>query len=766
MPVRVRGPDGIVIEFPDGTPNDTINTVMGQRQQEMDARSRAGNQQMGARPPQRQRNMPRSSNPQGARPGANGLNTDNRAYLSARVRRAEQQDFGGQQAPQGSLERGLNDFRNNTDFNSQMWRNLGVGDEISAGSAWVGQAGENLVRRAQGQPIETPANTAAQAALGYERDEHRRVAREQPILNTASTVASLPAFGGNPVMNAPRMNMFQAGGAAMALNAPFALGRQEGSFMERLPGAAQETAIVGGAGAALQGLANRFLAAPAANSAAQRVQEFDQAGVRPPLAAVQGRQGAPMAMAIAENPVGGNVRRNLQNSVDDVQAAAQSMVGRAGNAEPREIAGEMVQRGVRRFANGRNEPMPQQQRLNPATGRMMPATPRQVPTRDWSFGAKSSALYDDVFGRLAADEQAMIQGGVQNHLDTSATRGVLREIVNEVSGAQSRQAMSSPFISEMRQAIVTDARNRTLRFQDLRRWRTQVREAQRNDGLRQGMSNAQLQRIEAALTEDIYASARQIGGQAAHDLYTIDRWYRQTSNRINTALQPFDDASGGAQAFRRVIDLASQGGRQNTRQLVQLRQSLRPDEWRAVSASIMDELGNPSFGNATIMERDAFSLERFVTNVGRMSPEGRQALFGPQLAGELENLARVAGYLKQVRGFANHSHSGSSIQNVTTMGAVGGAVVTAATGNAAPLAMLASAGVLMRVTGEMLTNPAFVRWLTSPGSGGLKRQLAALATIASRDPAVAPLYTELVQSAADRSQAPASPQPQRTPELQ
>lgn len=761
MGVRVRGPDGIVIEFPNGTSNETINTVMGQRQQEMDARGRAGNQQMGARPSQRRRNMPRSNNPQGSRE-LGGLSADNRAYLSARIRRAEQQDFGGNNAPEGSLERGLNDFRNSTDFNSQMWRNLGVGDEISAGTAWLGQAGENALRRVRGQPIEIPANTAAQAALGYERDEQGRVAREQPILNAASVAASFPAFGGNPVANLPRVSMLEAGVGAAGINAPFALGRQDGSLEDRLPSAALETAIVAPASAGLQGLANRFLRSPATNTTAQRATEFEQAGVRAPLAAVQGRQGAPMAMAVAENPVGGNVRRNLQNSVDDVQAAAQGMVQRAGNAEPREIAGEVVQRGVRRFANGRNEPMPQQQRMNPATGRMGPATPRQVPTRDWSFGAKSSALYDDVFGRLAADEQAMLQGGVQQHLSTTATQQTLQRLTNRVSGEASREVMRSPMLSQIQQALADDAANGTLRFQDLRAWRTWVREAQRNDSLRQGMANAELQQLERALTEDIYASAMSIGGQAADDLRVIDRWYRQTSNRINTALQPFDDASGGAQAFRRVIDLASQGGRQNTRQLVQLRESLRPDEWRAVSASIMDELGNPSFGNATIMEPGAFSLERFVTNVGRMSAEGRQALFGPQLARELENLARVAGYLKQVRGFANHSHSGSSIQSVTTMGAVGGAVVTAATGNAAPLAMLAGAGVLMRVTGEMLTNPAFVRWLTSPGAGGLKRQLAALATIASRDPAVAPLYTELVQRVGDRSPAPEARQPERT----
>ena len=640
------------------------------------------------------------------------------------------------------------------EMNTQMFRNLGVTDDLAY---WA--------TRPQGRE-------QARAAQQYEQDRQQQVAREQPILNTASIVASIPATGGNPTAAAGRIGAVQAGAAAAGTNLPFAFARQDGNFQERLPGALQETAAVGALGATLQGAANRLLRPSLPNSAAARVQEFDQAGVRAPLAAIQGRGSAPMAMAISENPIGGNVRRNLQNSVDDVQNAYRGMVNRAGNAEPREIAGEMVQRGVRRFANGRNEPMPNQMRIDPATGRSVPATPRQIPTRDWSFGAKSESLYDDVFGRLARDEEQLLRGGVRNHLDTTATRDVLREIINDVSGTASRDAMSSPMINTIRRAIVSDARDGTLRFQDLRRWRTWVREAQADEGLRQGMSNAALQRIEGALTEDIYTSARQIGGQAAHDLHVTDRWYRQTMNRINTALEPFNTTSSGvptmegARSFRRVIDLASQGGRQNTRQLEQLRTSLRPDEWRSVSASIMDELGNPSFGNPNIMERGAFSLEHFVTNVGRMSDEGRRSLFGPQMAAELERLARVAGSLKAVRGFTNFSRSGSSIQNMSTFGLVGTAAVSAGTGNVAPMAGLIATGLAARITGEMLTNPAFVRWLTTPGGGGLRRQLALLATIAARDPAVAPLYADLAAHVTDRSRAPANQPAERSQSLQ
>ena len=741
MPVRVRGSDGIIIEFPDNTDPQTINSVMAQRHTEYEARSRAGNQQMGAQPqPQRPAGPQRSPQYQAEMQRRQSIRAP---YTDERWRREGVPEF---LLP---LARGVESFNRNGPAAAmgQMWRNMGVQDDLAY---W------------QNRPR---GRDAAQAAYDDTQQEQARVAREQPGVNTAANVASIPAFGGNPVAAGP-MSALRAGAGAAAINAPFALGRQEGNLPERLPGALQEEAMVGLFGAGLQGAANRFLRPPVANSTAARAQEFQAANVRAPLAAVQGRGNAPMAQAIAENPIGGNVRRNLQNSVDDVQREYTNMVGRAGTAEPREVAGEIVQRGVRRFANGRNEPMPNQTRANPASGQQVRATPRQIRTRDWSFGAKSNALYDDVFTRLARDEEAMIQGGIQGHLTTDATQETLQRLTNRVAGQASREVMRSPMLGQIDQALADDLANGTLRFQDLRAWRTWVREAQRNEGLRQGLGNAELQQLERALTTDIYASAMNIGGQAANDLRAIDRWYRVTNNRIQTALQPFDDASGGAQAFRRVIDLASQGGRQNTRQLMQLREALRPDEWRSVSASIMDELGNPNFGNPHIMEPGAFSLENFVRNVGRMSDEGRQALFGPQMARELENLARVAGYIKGVRAFANMSRSGSSLQNASTIAMGGGAVVAAATGNVAPLATLVGAGAAMRITGEMLTNPAFVRWLTTPSTGGLSRQLAALATIASKDPAVAPLYEQLAGLATDRSRAQSSPQPEGTAVLQ
>lgn len=548
----------------------------------------------------------------------------------------------------------------------------------------------------------------------------------------------------------------QAAGAGAAFSAPGALGRNpEQPLQQRLPNALTEIAGNAGLAAGAQGIANglpSLIRRPSQGN--QRAADFEAAGVRPTMAAVNGGTSAGVTKLIGENFLAGaGVRGRLQASIDDTAAAAGRLAAEAGDVAPREVVGEGIQAGVRNFAQNRNMP-------NPRPG----VEPRSVPVAEWSFPAKASALYDDVFERLAGDEAAMVGQVDGPLLSLTATERTLQSIRNRVSGPASREIMASPMIERMAQALAEDAGSGALRFQDLRQWRTWVREAQRNEGLRQGIDNAALQRLEGALTEDIYASAMLIGGRAADDLRVVDRWYRRNTQMINNALEPFNKG-GGVQAYRRMIDLASQGGRQNSRQLEQALRVLPRDTRRSMSATLIDELGNPSFGSPNVMEAGAFSVDRFVSNYARLSPEGRRALFG-DLTEQLDTLARVAGYQKGVEAMTNRSRSGVNVQNVST----GAGLLNPST--TVPTAALLGAGV---ITGEMLTNPAFVRWLTSaPRNGdraGMRRHLAEISRLAARDPALgavaaeyqAQLEGQQLSSEPASVGGPASRPPQREP---
>lgn len=562
----------------------------------------------------------------------------------------------------------------------------------------------------------------------------------------------------------------QGAGLAAGLTAPASLAAGQGNLQERLPQALLDTGGASLLGAGLP-LALRRRARPglpetpvdagsgshgataSASTPASRLEDFQTAGVRPTLAATVEGTPAGITKTIAENWLGGaTARAGLRRSLADTADRAREMASRVGQVQNPELAGEAVQAGVRRFAqDGTIEP--------PHLG-----DPRSIPTRDWSFPAKAEALYNRAFDQLERDERAMsghVEGPVVSVDNTLRTIG---EMGNAISGGESRDILGpNAFLRQMHEALQTDVSNHSLSFRDLRSWRTRLRDMMSDPGLRGDTSSAALQRVYGALTRDINATAQNIGGQAAVDLPRIDQFYRAGSRRIETALEPFNTAGGGMgggrQAYRRIIALASKGPQQNSRQLNALASSLRPDEMRSVAATLLDEMGSPLAGKPGALEPGAFSAATFATNWARLSEAGKAALFPQELRRELDALARVADYQRQVEAMSNHSMTGVRTQNIAT---TGGLSLMAATHN--PMTVPAAIGAIggMNLTGEMLTNPHFVRWLTHAAQAradglGVRRSMASLARAAARDPALIPAYNQLVRAQSDAQRGQPEP---------
>jgi hypothetical protein len=318
--------------------------------------------------------------------------------------------------------------------------------------------------------------------------------------------------------------------------------------------------------------------------------------------------------------------------------------------------------------------------------------------------------------------------------NTSSTEQVLQQIIGPTNGLASQKTLVPKKLQDISEQIIADKGK--LNIQNIRDWRSWVRQAQDDPNLSQTIDNASLQRLEAALTADIYGNAYRAGGPSAlQKLRQADRYYAAGMQRIQKALQPFaDPRMHGSSAYDRIIQLASEKG--NTRALTSLKRSLSNDDWNTVSATILSRMGNPKPSSPDALADGAFNVESFVTNYARMSPEGRRAIFGAlggggaqaeRLASELDNLARVASYQKQIEAMANRSHSGMSVQNVTVspFNPVAWPILVGAT-----------------ITGDAMTNPAFVRWLASAPRaagepGGMTAHLQQLAVLASRDPAIA-----------------------------
>lgn len=726
MPVEVEDADGTIIEFPDGTPQRDILRVMRRRNEERQARTRAG-----------------ANGPGGivgaiaARAGNRGPQTDFDRGGAARAR---------ERAPRGapgSIQRGLSDFNRNGPAGAmdQMWRNVGIADEVAYGSEFLRSGGNS--ERARG-------------AMEYERGRQRQVAREQPILNAASIAASIPAMGGTGVPG--RVSALAAGGGTALVNTPFALARQDGDFMERLPGAAQETAAVLGLGTALQGGANLLTRnSRPATSMGARAGQFEDAGVRPTIAAISSPRprpgeppvtaeaggGASFTRAIAENPVAGiRTRGHLRDSLSDTARGAERIARSFGPRSGVEESGQTIQQGLRRFAMG------------DGAGAARPAGS----IRNYSFDQRANALYDDFEQRLT---QAIQQRwGSRGQATPAAFADNARITLDDILGRNSAEVseeLNDPVLRRFRE--LADSPN--LTFRDIRDLRSYVRRLQTRDpSMRPNLSDAALERLERALTQDAYDTVAVLGSpELGRRLLQTDKFYRRGNERITGALRPFlREGTSPAQAYRQLLDSAQEGGRFNTQRLLAVRRSLQPDEWRSFVATTIDEMGRASPGHPFANE-GAFSVSEFATRYARMSADGRRALFGDlgsptgsnaggnfiDLERALDNLAQVAGMQKAVERAANTSNSAVAAQ---TAGIVSGAVMAPAQ----TIGVLTAAAV----TGEMLTNPAFVRWLTSASRagvtpGGMRRQLAALAQIAARDPAIAPYHAELVRRVGEYS---------------
>lgn len=481
-------------------------------------------------------------------------------------------------------------------------------------------------------------------------------------------------------------------------------------------------------------------AAAPPNAFAQHVAKFDAAGVDPSIAAAGGKGASAVANAVAENFVaGGRARAAMGRQVGQVASNADRIAQGYGSTRGPQIAGEDVQAGVKAFAKDKD-----------------------VPT---SFAAKTGAAYDDVFDKLdtamagktepgrasaVVDDQfpgKVTVGGSQ--ITTPATTAALSGIRDGVQSSSIADLIKDPTLSKAAKALSDANEAKDLSFSDLRRLRTWVRDAKSNPELRQSIGDANLGKLEGALTQDIYSNADALGSPTlAGQLRRTDQMYAAGMNRIQTALKPFADAKSGENAYSRIVQAAGSGSTADAQKLLSLKRSLAPEDWGDVAATTIKQLGS-STGSL-----DDFSLPTFVSGYAKMSPRGRQILFGSiggggakatNLATELDNLVSVADDLKSLQKGANASKSGVSGQTVATLSGVGGGLTAAAMGHPAVLGATATGLGGMAVTGEMLTNPAAVRWLANMGKASkagpqaVSSQLGRLRIAARSNVALLPL---------------------------
>lgn len=636
-----------------------------------------------------------------------------------------------------------------------------LADEFAAGV-------DTAVNFLSGKPADIRQSMAKQRQMERSGMENDRTASN--LARGTGLAATMVVPGAQVAKSARAANVLRGATAGAAEGAVYGA-TGEGDLRERL-GAANTGAALGGVVGSAGGLlAPAMKRAPKPNVLAQTVEEFDRVGVRPMLATTS--EGASrVAKAVGENPLAGvRVRKSLRDAVGDVAGAAERAATRYGAPSERAAAGETVQEGIGTFSKRFSERAARMydnafQPIEMAEARAVEKNAQAFEAAnkeaDEAFEAAKSRSAEDYSRattdyRRAADLRSARGGATvapepvppptevsrlapppqRQAIAPSSTITALREIDGRVNAEKLSNIITDGRIRSIASALESDAHN--VRFGDLRALRTWVREAQGNEVLRQGLTRSGLQRLEAALTDDIYRSAEALGGNAAsRRLRQADQFYRLGNQRIKGQLQQFVGKSApkaGESAYDLVVRAASDVGGADTARLIALKKSLKSAEWDDVAATVVSRLGKPTPGAA---DQGPFSVAQFVTNYAKLSPRGRSLLFGTgEKRAELEALASVAGKMKGVERASNASNSASAMQSLGTVAGLAnpGTAIPTATG----LGGLA-------LTGEALTNPATIRYLATRAS---KRELEAardrLLPMAQKSPAAEKLLAQVVR---------------------
>ena len=474
----------------------------------------------------------------------------------------------------------------------------------------------------------------------------------------------------------------------------------------------------------------------------EAIQDFADAGVTPRLpGAVTGNRGT----QIVEQGLA-----NLPGSASAMQEAAEATLKEFDEA----VEGVARGYGPRRTVEG--------------VGETVKAGAKAAAQR---FASRREVLDEAVEAAVGGD----IRVPVQN------VRAMLAGLKAQVAQAPQTQGPQLADAIRELEAVAADAGAEGIPFRALRQARTALGRALDRPDV-SGYSpkgQAALNRAYAALSDDIMAAAQASGDDAAKALRTHDRYVRFNRNVNIPLLEKIDKAGTDVQAWK----IVESGSRDSGQLLARLRRNLTSEEWDVVSGSVLARLGQASpaqQGAAELGEEGArFSVNTFMSNYSKLSPEARTALFGGSRYAELKEplnaLAKVGERLKDAEKMANTSGTARVLQVMGLLSGVGNAFFSG--GDLLTTAgALSGAVVVPRVAAKLITSPRFVRWLARAANIGMNQgettlagHIGRLVTIAEAEPEIREEVYQYLSALRDagtgeqptQQPTPAAPSPQR-----
>lgn len=245
-----------------------------------------------------------------------------------------------------------------------------------------------------------------------------------------------------------------------------------------------------------------------------------------------------------------------------------------------------------------------------------------------------------------------------------------------------------------------------LPYEALKKLRTLVGEEVSNPSLASDVKSSAWKKLYAGITDDLKGAAQQAGPEAERAWNRANNFFRAGNGRIES-LDRVVEKAGGPEA---VFNAATSGSKDGAFTIRQVMQSLEPDQQAMLSSTVLRRLGSATPGTAT--EAGEFSINSFLTNWNKLSPDAKNALFdryGKTFRNDVDAISRTAGNFRQAgRNGANPSGTSHAAANTAALVGLASAV---GTGNYAVAGGIAGGGALANVFARAMTSPRFVRFL-------------------------------------------------------
>lgn len=237
-----------------------------------------------------------------------------------------------------------------------------------------------------------------------------------------------------------------------------------------------------------------------------------------------------------------------------------------------------------------------------------------------------------------------------------------------------------------------------------------------------GVSQAELKRIYASLTDDLKNAVQRGGGEQALKRWEEANTFAAKVAQDRKALQSvLGRQTSDEGIFAKIQAMAGSNSRADQNGLMRVRRAVSKETWDELSSAVISNLGRDAAGQ--------FSPDRFLTSYGKLSPTGKAMLFKTtgkkELAQSLDDLATVSARFRQLNQYANPS--GTAQAGLT--GALGAGIIVDPT---TAIGTVVGSRVLANVLAKPVSAKKLAQWAKAYEQAAVKPSVSTTALLEAR----------------------------------